>query len=480
MLVDCDGEVPHEETTIAVNPLDSDHVVGAYHTTQIHSRGAGGVFHRVGTISVTFDGGNSWQQVIPPTRPYQSTGDPALAFDASGRLYFATAAAHHGSNVNQPFTFKKLSVVVRYSDDGGLSWTYPVTVSPGRGYLDSHGHSALEDKVYIAADTGSVSPWVGRVYVSWISIRIFPTSQIQFSQFLIMAAHSDDGVTWSEPQEISGVSPECRAVSPGGASNACDWSKFPVPAVASNGKVYVGFENYNARQPQNQYLVVSSTDGGSTWSAPVRVGRVADVRLPKNVLGSNTLTGCQLRVLWGAGNIAVDPGDSSGDTVYAVWADNRNGTRSRTNMDVVLARSIDGGTSWAEHIVDGSLNDQFFPWVAVAPSGRVDVGYMDRSYSAGQEVCQYGFTLSRMTFDADGDPTVSRQRVDTGLSDAGRSLWSLDETNSKELFVGDYNGIAVGPDGTTWSLWADMRNVVADPPSPTQDHGLHAVAARTP
>jgi hypothetical protein len=371
--------------------------------------------------------------------------------------------------------------VVRYSDDGGLSWTYPVTVSPGRGHLDSHGRSGIEDKVYIAADTGSTSPWVGRVYVTWISARDFPTPSREFSQIPIMAAYSDDGVTWSEPQEISGVSPDCRAISPGGSPNACDWSTFPVPAVASNGKVYVGFENFNARSFRwNQYLVVSSTDGGSTWSAPVKVGNVVDVWLPRNVLGQNTLTGCQFRVFWGPGNIAVDPGDPSGDTVYAVWADNRNGRMSQTNMDVVLARSVDGGSTWARHTLDRSPNDQFFPWVAVAPSGRVDVGYMDRSYSAGQEVCQYGFTLSRVTFDAAGDPTVTRQRVDTGLSDAGRSLWSPDETDGKELFVGDYNGIAVGPDGTTWSLWTDMRNVVADPPSPRQNHGLHAVAARTP
>jgi hypothetical protein len=483
MLVDCDGEVPHYETTIVVNPLDSDHVVGAYHTAQIHSRGAAPIARQAGAISVTFDGGNSWQEVVPPIRPYQSTGDPALAFDASGRLYFSTIAARHGpvpvsgEPSDAAFAYKNVSLVVRYSDDGGLSWTNPVTLSPGRGYFDSHGRSLFEDKEFIAADTGSASPWVNRVYVTWSSIRKFSTPGSLFLRMPIMAAHSDDGVTWSEGQEISGVSPDCSVPLPGGAPNACDWSGFSVPTVARNGKVYVGFENFNANW-NNQYMVVSSIDGGSTWSAPVKVGRVND-RLPLSVEGRRTLTGCQFRVI-GAGNIAVDPGDSSGDTVYAVWADNRDGTISRTNMDVRLARSIDGGATWVEHILDSSPNDQFYPWVAVALSGRVDVGYMDRSYSADQEVCQYGFTLSRVTFDAAGDPTVSRQRVDTGLSDAGRSRWYSDETDGKTVSIGDYNGVAIGPDGTTWSIWTDLRNVVADPPSPTQDHGQHAVAARTP
>jgi hypothetical protein len=481
MLVDCDGEVPHNETTIAVNPLNSDHVVAAYHSIQVHSRGATQIARMAGTISVTFDGGNSWQEVVPPIRPYQSNGDPALAFDASGRLYFATVATHHGPllHSDKPFPYKKLSIVVRYSDDGGLSWTSPMTVSPGQGYFESHGRSVFEDKEFIVADTGIASPWVNRVYITWTSIRKFSTLGNEFLRYPIMVTHSDDGVTWSEGQEISGVSPYCIARSPGSAPNACDISFFTVPAVASNGKVYVGFENFNVRGYRNQYMVVSSTDGGSTWSAPVKVGNVADARLPLNVEGRTTLAGCQFQVI-GAGNIAVDPGDSSGDTVYAAWADNRTGTKSQTNMDVRLARSIDGGATWVEHILDSSPNDQFHPWVAVAPSGRVDVGYMDRSYSAGQEVCQYGFTLGRVTFDAAGDPTVSRQRVDTRLSDAGRSRWYSDETDGKTLFVGDYNGVAVGPDGTTWSIWTDQRNVVADPPSPTQDHGQHAVAARTP
>ncbi|HSB14926.1 MAG TPA: hypothetical protein VLE22_10740, partial [Bryobacteraceae bacterium] len=40
MLIDCDGEVPHNETSIAVNPNDPKHVVGAYHSYQVKFRGA--------------------------------------------------------------------------------------------------------------------------------------------------------------------------------------------------------------------------------------------------------------------------------------------------------------------------------------------------------------------------------------------------------------------------------------------------------
>lgn len=91
MLVDCDGEVPHNETTIAVNPRDPNHAVGGYHSYQLIRTGQTTHVAIVGATSVTFDGGATWREVIPPQAPYQFSGDPALAFDAAGRLYFASA-----------------------------------------------------------------------------------------------------------------------------------------------------------------------------------------------------------------------------------------------------------------------------------------------------------------------------------------------------------------------------------------------------
>jgi hypothetical protein len=151
-------------------------------------------------------------------------------------------------------------------------------------------------------------------------------------------------------------------------------------------------------------------------------------------------------------------------------------------MDVFLARSVDGGDSWAIHEIDGTKNDQFYPFVAVSNDGRVDVGYMNRAYSSGQKVCQYGFTVARATFDRANGRLISltRQRVDSALSDPGHSRWFSASTDGNSRFVGDYNGVAIGSDGSTWSLWTDQRNLVANPPSPTRTHGQHAVGARTP
>jgi hypothetical protein len=118
--------------------------------------------------------------------------------------------------------------------------------------------------------------------------------------------------------------------------------------------------------------------------------------------------------------------------------------------------------------------------VSVAADGRVDVGYMDRFPSAGQTECKYGFTLKRLRFAGDGTiASGTTQRVDTGLSHADRSRWFSGTTAGNTRFIGDYNGVAVGPDGSTWSLWTDMRAAIPGAPA-GRDHGQHAVGARTP
>jgi hypothetical protein len=473
MLLDCDGEVPHNETTIAVDPRDPQHAIGGYHSYHLSFLGATSVQHVVGTVSVTFDGGQTWQEVTPPTLPYQFTGDPALAFDANGRIYFANIADHEGPG--GPYTSP--SVVVATSDDGGLTWNGPVTVASGKGAQAGNavGQDVFQDKDFIAVDAFARSPFKNRAHVTWTSFQDSLNPLVSRSP--ITTSHSDDGQAWSPGIEISGYGPFCSAAL-FGKPFECDLDQDSYPTVAPNGRVYVSFENFNT-VAENQILVVRSDDGGLTFGPPARVDTVFDINYPTNVDGRATLTGCQLRVS-SVANSAADPSDRTGNTVYAVWSDNRNGSAAATNTDVFLARSTDGGKSWKRYTVDDSANDQFYPWVAVGKDGRVDVGYMDRFPSAGQNECKYGFTLARLGFGAAGKMTVvSRQRVDTGLSDVGHSRWFSGTTNGNGRFIGDYNGVAVGGDGSTWSLWTDQRNVVANPPSPTRNHGQHAVGART-
>ena len=476
MLLDCDAETPHNETTVAADPNNPSHIIGGYHAYQLHFNGATLVERIVGTVSVSFDRGQNWQEVLPPITPYEFTGDPALGFNASGRIYFANIADHEGPGGN----FTGPSVVVAHSDDGGLNWSHPVTVFSGFTAITAgkvFGPNIFNDKEYLTVDTGATSAHRDRVYVTWSKFTESATPQASFFSVPIEVSFSGDGVNWSSAKEISGFGSFCTATI-SGQPNQCDLNQDSYPAVASNGKVYVSFENFNTLA-ENQVLVVSSSDGGATWSNPARVDTLFDINYPTNADGRATLTGCQLRYGVKA-NTATDPSDPTGNTGYVVWADNRNGSAQATNTDVFLGRSTDGGKTWRVYTVDNSSNDQFYPWVAVASDGRVDVGYMDRSYSAGQTECKYGFTLTRLTFDSAGNiSTQTRQRVDTGLSDSGHARWFSGTTNGNSRFIGDYNGMAIGSDGFTWTLWTDQRNVVANPPSPTRNHAQHAVGTLT-
>src|SRR5260370_25956357 len=82
--------------------------------------------------------------------------------------------------------------------------------------------------------------------------------------------------------------------------------------------------------------------------------------------------------------------------IYVFWGEKRNGSVKATKPDVFLGKSTDGGATWTTIPVDTSANDQFYPWVEVAPDGTVHVGYMDRAYSSGQNVCEYGFSVTTL------------------------------------------------------------------------------------
>src|SRR6202023_2281370 len=65
---------------------------------------------------------------------------------------------------------------------------------------------------------------------------------------------------------------------PGGP---CNENQFSNPFVGSDGALYVTYANFNnavaGSDNRNQILLVKSTDGGQTFSAPVKVGDYYDL-----------------------------------------------------------------------------------------------------------------------------------------------------------------------------------------------------------
>ncbi len=99
---DCEGTNPHNETSIAVNPTNALNFVGGANDYQLSINPGGHVGETVlSRAHVTFDGGKTWSEYpVGSNSAYQATGDPSLAFDAAGRVYYATLGFRFVGPVN--------------------------------------------------------------------------------------------------------------------------------------------------------------------------------------------------------------------------------------------------------------------------------------------------------------------------------------------------------------------------------------------
>jgi hypothetical protein len=480
---------PQNETTIAVNPSAPNMLV------------AGANDYRLGipigaAFYTSFDNGSTWNDGIPPyplfvvttgnnvrlTEPPSGTGDPVVAFGharpgtglspgtpTAYYAYLAVSSSHceHGIFVSR--------------STNGLTWAQPAVpaLAPPKGLFTpifwdrSENCSVFHDKPWLAVDN-SGGPYDGRLYVTWSR---FTFSNQKYHESKILMAYSDDNAqTWSEPREINGYSvPLCRhQIS--GVRGRCDESQFSSAVVGPDGTLHVAFINQQFQGAldgfRNQYLVVSIDPATAVLKGPYRAAGMIDGNFdfPVNSQGRTTLCNSNFRLAT-AGNLAVDPSDPSGQRLYIVFMDNRNGSSfptttqvtqeppdsfacpqgATTDADIFIVKSTDGGAAWtAPKRVNqdglGNGRDQWFPFAAVAGDGRVDVVFHDRRDDPFNRFAHVYLARSR-----DGGQTW----VDTRVSSVPSNMnWAF----GQGLFIGDYNGLAIAPDGTSYPFWTDARN----------------------
>lgn len=224
---------------------------------------------------------------------------------------------------------------------------------------------------------------------------------------------------------------------------------------------------------------------------------------PQNVSGRNTLTGHQFRVN-SAGNIAVGPSPAGSPSPYRLWvtfADNCAGVRpgpgastgdtpafsgAVTDTNIYYAYSDDGGMTWVggdgahngrpvnscstqaglanrliAHFDRAEMSDQWFPWSDTDATGNLHVGFMDGSPPGATPRMTYGFSNTMVPLGGVGaSPTLV---LNSAPSTPNNSLFfragpsAVPPCPNCATFIGDYNGLAVGPDGKVHSVWTDMR-----------------------
>ncbi len=450
---DCEGNAPHNETSIAVNPTNSQNRIGSANDYQLTLSSGGTVFETVySRAHVTFDGGKTWTTYPIDYSSYTSTGDPAVAFDASGTAYLATLgfswSQGNGCCVNP-------DVLVAHSTDGGKTWSTPSRVVSGSGSFGSVG--LFNDKEYITA-------WGdGNAIVTWTEFNDGIGGSYISSPIFASVTH-DGGNTWSTPVGISGSAPFCIGAQGG---TTCDQDQASIPTVGKDGSIYVAFENtYNDSNGRDQYLVVQvDPTTGKRVAGPYLVAQLIDgiTDYPVNIDGRQTYQDSQFRS-WSAGNITADP--TTAGHLAVIWSDMRNSElpapsdpyQAKTNSDIGVSQSFDGGKTWSAPTILRSPGDQFMPWGAYSASGLLQIGYFDRSYDPANH--KYGFTLATET-SADS-LKFNFAQVTTALSDPTKNdRWFSGTTVNSSFphpttFLGDYGNVGAFSSGSV-SYWTDMR-----------------------
>jgi hypothetical protein len=323
---------PQNETSIDTNPVLPKNIVAGANDYRL-GWGTSGVY-------ASTDNGQKWYgSVTPfPSAPgddhVDGGGDPAIAFDRAGVVYYAQIRFERETDRN--------GIFVNRSTNGGFTWSRPCVPEgnppsdqssfcaspldprqPGDGMVSFwpdpdqmlNGNQPFDDKEYIAVGPRPFTPettddpnariapqcftpvtraptvcpagtvGVDRVYVTWTR---FDTSgcgadpvPVVPCEGRIWISYSDDQArSWSPAEPISGSEVFCLGIGPLGP-DACDDNQFSVPTVHPHtGLLGVSFENFNTPH-ENQYLFVRSRDGGNTFEGPFFITPVFDVNFPR-------------------------------------------------------------------------------------------------------------------------------------------------------------------------------------------------------
>jgi hypothetical protein len=447
--LDCDDPFPNNEPDVEANPADPLNIIAS-------SNDYGSCCDQYYT---TVDGAASWSTGnMSIEKPLKIGSDPVTVFDTK-----------HGTAIHASLSYSVQhaagsqacdgDLIVSPSRDGGLTWLKPVVVDDGIG-CDFSKSQLFSDKEWIVTDNYPGSPHYGRTYLTWAK---FLSRYGDYKESPILEAHSDDGgFHWSAPQEISGSNAGLCGLQNDGPAAQCDQDQGAVGTIAPDGTLHVAFVNEQnpalqeaGESAEDQYLMVSSTDGGESWSSPTFIVGLEDGSrdYPLNVNERQTLSGYQVRV-WSVGNIVASPLDG---TLYLVFSDNRNGVHDSddpvTNIDVFLMVSSDGGGTWSDpSAVDSGDGDQWFPWVDVDPTnGTIGILYHDRGASNG---ALYTTAL------AEGTPgSLVKTTVSVAPSNPTNSVFFQAHVVGCEkcaTFHGDYIGLSYGSDGVANAAWTDM------------------------
>jgi hypothetical protein len=496
------GQANNEES-IAQDPNNTRHIV-ASDNNYIRGDGTCGAHY-------SLDGGNTWADSTVPNgftrgapfgnfaREYwQAGGDTSVAWDSRGNAYMSCQLFNRGTVASPNPDESSAFVIFRSTQNDGASWNFPGRYTTV--FNDTAGSGAvLEDKALMTVDNNARSPFRDRIYVTWTEFAADGSAYIY-------EVHSDDyGETFSDRVVVSKDSPVCTNTFGAGIPNGqCNENQFSDPFVGPDGNLYVAYDNFN-NQPAStsdpdyhyQVLLSKSTDGGQTFSAPVKVSNYYDLPNCDTYQGDGADPGRSCVPEKGSSTISVfratnypsgqvDPTNARRVTVafgsyINQYSNERNGctptgsedgnptytgvkTPGACNNKILLGVSNNGGSSFdnstGPHAFDprfanvvtnerGQIGtDQFWQWSAFTSKGQLAVAYYDRQYGHDETNGSSDFSLS-------GSQDLSNFGQVRVTSSSMPAPTQFEGPNGGQ-FYGDYIGLAAVD--KAHPIWSDTRS----------------------
>ena len=317
------------------------------------------------------DGGQSWTG-INLTSTHGVWGDPCLFADTAGDFYFIHLSNPSGGNWID-------RIVCQKSTNAGQTYN-------NGSFMGLNGTKA-QDKAWAAVDFTN-GPNRNNIYVTWTQFDNYGSNDPADSSQILFSRSTDAGATWSAPHRISDVAGDCidsdntvegavPCVGPNGeiyvswagpqglmfdksldggqtwlphdqfvTSIPGGWDYFlsglsrcnglpvttcDVSGGPHNGTIYINWTDQRNGFNNTDVWLVKSTDGGQTWTPPVKVNDDSSVR-------HQFLTWMCI--------------DQATGYLYFTFYDRRNHNNDST--DVYLARSVDGGNTFTNYLVSQS------------------------------------------------------------------------------------------------------------------------------
>ncbi len=472
----------------------------------------------VGTSGIyfSFDGGHTWTQptysgwsarsclgpaaCVPAVGPIGtlphyfenglvSDGDPSLAFGpqpgpngfswANGsRLYYADLTSAGPVNPTlkgaEGIAVSRTDNVASAAAGNANAWMAPVVAS-------KQASATFSDKEQIWADNAASSPFFGNVYVCFEEFKGSGAGP------MVVLTSGDGGDSWASKQ-----------VSPAHAAAPLHWGQSGCTVrTDSHGVVYVFYEEFQNPSfvfpPIGTHFMVTSSDGGVSWTRPVQIQTVTDPCAALQFDGTSDrcvhdgVSGAR-DDLSASPNVSIANGAPTGagatNEIVLNWVDGAAGVN---HEHVYVRTSTDGGATWSAKAAVESPGDRgYYTAPALSPDGqdlylvynafttpfrsntsdpRTLVGVVLHADVAGNGSLSNWSTLNR---GAPGDPRASSQN-NQFIEFLGDYVYAAATNDFGVAVWNDVRNAADCPAVDAWRTTAQSTHSIAGRPAPQQD-----------